>query len=99
MTDSTKEHRDTCSGDSGGPFVVYDIPNEKYNGKSQTEKLIRSPEGDTLKNLREDRGVLWGVTSFGSDKCDKHGVYTLVANKMEWMYGILSKSSSFLNYK
>lgn len=89
LTDSTAEHRDTCQGDSGGPFTVYGH-SEKSTGGTPV-----SYGGSTLHPARKDRGILWGVTSFGSAECDKQGVYTKVSNYMEWMHGVLSHESTF----
>jgi hypothetical protein len=81
--------RDTCSGDSGGPFVSYG-----YRDEDEFSEINED-------YVRNDRAVLLGITSSGAEvrpptllifnlfqNCDVYGFYSRVTSIMDWIYDV-----------
>ena len=75
-----EKHRDTCHGDSGGPFICKE-------GSDRFEKSFNGLEFDGMET-----GYLWGITSFGSATCKQTGVYTKVYSFMDWIHSTINSS-------
>ncbi|CAG5088719.1 Oidioi.mRNA.OKI2018_I69.PAR.g11946.t1.cds [Oikopleura dioica] len=74
--DSSPTTRDTCSGDSGGPFVSY--------GFREEDEFTEIKED----YARDDRAVLLGITSSGAKNCNVYGFYSRVTSIMDWIYEV-----------
>ena len=77
--------KDSCSGDSGGPFIVNGGVNLAAHGFERTSSSS-SP------------AIVYGVVSFGPNLCGKPkvpGVYTLVTKYIPWITRHL-KGETFL---
>jgi len=87
VLESSKITVDSCQGDSGGPLAC-----------ESPISLEDENRHNSIGEIRTDgRFTLWGITSYGGDseyQCStgsKSGVYTKVANYMDWIASVFRK--------